>query len=204
MSRFFKDFIENKKWKQIKKGDWIVLALAGVLLLVISLPDGGGAGAAPQENAAAAQTPPSPEDTTGEEEAYVTYLEEKLERVLARIDGAGEVAVMITVSDAGEYVVEKDAKRTKSEMEEADSSGGSRASKDTAYEEETVYVENGDGTYPYVQREKLPTVVGVVVVAEGGGNARVVSDISEAIQALLPVEVHRIKVVKMESREEQR
>ena len=68
--------------------------------------------------------------------------------------------------------------------------------------EATVYVENGNETYPYVQKEKLPTVEGVVVVAEGGANPRVVSDISEAVQALLPVEVHRIKVVKMESREE--
>ena len=41
MSQFLKQFIENKKWKQIKKSDWIVLALAGVLLLVISLPNGG-------------------------------------------------------------------------------------------------------------------------------------------------------------------
>ena len=31
MSQFLKQFIENKKWKQIKKSDWIVLALAGVL-----------------------------------------------------------------------------------------------------------------------------------------------------------------------------
>lgn len=202
MSQFFKDFIDNKKWKQIKKSDWIVLALAGVLLLVITLPDG--RKNAPQEDVPAAFEPAAAEDENVEEEAYVTYLEEKLERVLAQIDGAGKVTVMITVSDAGEHVVVKDTNRTKNETEENDSSGGNRVSRNTGYEETTVYVENGDGTYPYVQKEKLPTVEGVVVVAEGGANARVVSDISEAVQALLRVEVHRIKVVKMESREEQR
>lgn len=202
MSQFFKDFVENKKWKQIKKSDWILLALAGVLLLVITLPDG--EKKTPQENVSAVPEPPAEEEQSVEEEAYVTYLEEKLERVLAQIDGAGKVTVMITVSDAGEHVVVKDTNRTKSETEENDSSGGNRVSQDTRYEEATVYVENGDETYPYVQKEKLPTVEGVVVVAEGGANARVVSDISEAVQALLRVEVHRIKVVKMESREEQR
>lgn len=201
MSRFFKDFIENKKWKQIKKSDWIVLALAGVLLLVISLPDGGKK--ASKENVSAAPTLPAAKEQTGEGEAYVAYLEEKLERVLAQIDGAGKVAVMITVSDAGEQVVVKDVNRTKNETEEHDSGGGSRVSQNTGYEESTVYGENGDEKSPYVQREKLPTVEGVVVVAEGGANARVVSDISEAVQALLRVEAHRIKVVKMESREEQ-
>ena len=56
--------------------------------------------------------------------------------------------------------------------------------------------------YPYVQKEPLPTVAGVVVVAEGGGNPAAVSEISESVQALFKVEPHRIRVVKMCSREE--
>lgn len=201
MSQFLKQFIENKKWKQIKKSDWIVLALAGVLLLVISLPDGGETRRDDGVPEADTVLPAQKEQEAGEE-AYVAYLEEKLERVLTKMEGVGKVAVMVTVSDAGEHVVEKDANQEKSQVTENDGSGGSRDSRDMKNEEATVYVENGNETYPYVQKEKLPTVEGVVVVAEGGANPRVVSDISEAVQALLPVEVHRIKVVKMESREE--
>lgn len=202
MSQFFKEFIENKKWKRMKKSDWIVLALAGVLLLVISLPSGGETRGDAGRGQAEQTQLPAAEETASDEEAYVAYLEEKLARVLTKIDGVGKVAVMITVADAGEHVVEKDRSDTKSEVTESDGSGGSRESRDVENGEATVYVENGSETYPYVQKEKLPTVVGVVVVAEGGANARVVSDISEAVQALLPVQVHRIKVVKMESREE--
>lgn len=201
MSQFLKQFIENKKWKQIKKSDWIVLALAGVLLLVISLPDGGETRRDDGVQETDTVLPAKKEQEAGEE-AYVAYLEEKLERVLTKMEGVGKVAVMVTVSDAGEHVVEKDANQEKSQVTENDGSGGSRDSRDMKNEEATVYVENGNETYPYVQKEKLPTVEGVVVVAEGGANPRVVSDISEAVQALLPVEVHRIKVVKMESREE--
>ena len=32
------DFFKEKKWKELKKTDWIALALAGVLLLIIAIP----------------------------------------------------------------------------------------------------------------------------------------------------------------------
>ena len=184
MSQFFKHLLENEKFKQIKRSDWLVLALVGVLLLVIALPQEKQS----ETTADTVESQPNDQSATMEEsgeETYVAYLEKKLETVLAKMEGVGDVAVMITVSDTGENVVEKDTKKTENELDE-----------------ETVYVENGSGTYPYVQNEKMPTVEGVVVVAEGGGNARVASNISEAVQALLPVEAHRIKVVKMGSKEE--
>jgi stage III sporulation protein AG len=39
-------------------------------------------------------------------------------------------------------------------------------------------------------------VEGVVVIAEGGGNAVVIKNITEAIQALFDVDTHKIKVMK--------
>ena len=44
-------------------------------------------------------------------------------------------------------------------------------------------------------------VCGVVVVAEGAGNAAVNSRISEAVKALFSLEVHKISIVKMRSQE---
>ncbi len=40
------------------------------------------------------------------------------------------------------------------------------------------------------------TVEGVAVIAEGGGNSVVVRNIIEVVQALFPVESHKIKVIK--------
>ncbi len=42
-----------------------------------------------------------------------------------------------------------------------------------------------------------PSVKGVVVSAQGGGNAKTAENISEAIQALFGIEAHKIKIVKM-------
>ena len=44
-------------------------------------------------------------------------------------------------------------------------------------------------------------VQGVVVVAEGAGNASVDARISEAVKALFSVDVHKISIVKMRSQE---
>lgn len=47
-------------------------------------------------------------------------------------------------------------------------------------------------------------VSGVVVVAEGAGNAAVDSRISEAVKALFSLDVHKISIVKMRSQEERK
>lgn len=211
--------LQNKNWRSWKKSDWLLLALAGVLLLVIALPaesnataekayntaqreketSGGSGGTTSGGSGGTASGSRTSEE--GEQE-YVQYLERKLENILMQMDGVGRVDVMITVLDGGEQIVEKDQKTTSSSTSERDSGGGERSVTEQAGEDSTVYVETADEKYPYVQKETLPTVAGVVVVAEGGGNPAAVSEISESVQALLKVEPHRIRVVKMCSREE--
>ena len=45
-------------------------------------------------------------------------------------------------------------------------------------------------------KELLPEVEGVIVIAEGGDNAVVARNITEAVQALFGVEAHKIKIMK--------
>ena len=45
-------------------------------------------------------------------------------------------------------------------------------------------------------KELNPKVEGIVVIAQGGENAVVVKNITEAIQALFDVDTHKIKVMK--------
>lgn len=45
-------------------------------------------------------------------------------------------------------------------------------------------------------------VCGVVVVAEGAGNATINARISDVVKALFPIDVHKISIVKMRSQEE--
>ena len=192
-------------WKNIKKTDWIVLGLIGAILLVLMLPDGSDVGNSTlwmNESGNTVATTTVPAGAGGDKqqddaEQYIAYLEEELEDVLGKMEGVGKVKVMITLSDYGESVVEKDTVDVTGSVNETDSNGGSRNSFEREIQSETVRVENDSGTYPYVGKEILPTIEGIVVVAEGGGNATVVSQISRTAMALFPIEAHKIIVVKM-------
>lgn len=196
----FREFFRQKGWKRLKKSDWAAIALLGVLLLIIAMPSGSKTAVNKTDNFETVSGTEAEETT--EKEDYSAYLENKLERVLAQMEGVGRVTVMITVSDNGESVVEKDASGSSTTTTENDSSGGVRTVTEEQSSETTVYLETDGESRPYVQKEKLPSIEGVIVVAEGGGNSRVVSEISEAVEALFSVEAHKIKVVKMSSKEE--
>ncbi len=112
------------------------------------------------------------------------------------MEGVGKVEVMITLQDNGEQVLEKDISRNSQEVTEEGEV--KRNTYESQYQEETVFVkESGNEGQPFIAKESVPAVEGVLVVAEGGGNGKVAKNISDAVLALFPVEVHKIKVVKM-------
>ena len=169
MTERLKEFLQQKKWRQLKKTDWIAAALVGVLLLVVAMPSGG-TGVHISEN--------KKEDTAQEK------TEQKYEK-----------------KDQGEDIIEKDKTEHTSTVTNTDS-GSMEMTTEKESGEETVYEESGGEKAPYVSKEILPEIEGVLVVAEGGDSPRIVSDISDAVKALFQVEAHRIKVVKMSSKED--
>ncbi|MCD8365964.1 MAG: stage III sporulation protein AG [Clostridiales bacterium] len=177
--------------KKLKKDQWLILFLAGILLLVIAIPTNCGGSTDEEETAEASDLSA---DRVYDE--YEEELEAQLEDVLSKMEGVGAVKVMITFRDSGEAVVEKDVSYT---QEETVSGEDNSSNSKTESSEETIY--DGDEE-PFVSREILPSVSGVLVVAEGGENLTVVADISEAVEALFGLEAHKIKVVKMEQVQE--
>ncbi len=192
-----KDFFQMGIWKKWDKSQWTILILTGVLLMVIAIPTGD----KQKEGKDPEPLPQAAEEEVGAED-YAQGLEQKLEAVLSRIDGAGRVEVMITLEDAGESVVEKDTVGEVSDRQESDSAGASRTERDTKTTRETVYAEGDSKKTPFVGKEKTPKIAGVLVVAQGGENTMVKQNISEAVMALFQIEVNRIKVVKMNIQEE--
>ncbi len=183
--------MDTVKWfpdmfKKMDKTKWMILGLSGILLLVIAIPTERDSGA--KDLAALEQ---EETDSSSQDRFIRTYkkqLADDLEQALACMDGVGKVRVMITFQDSGEAVVEKDVMQS--------SSGQAGSQTGSQYQESTVYQEE-NGREPYVSQQKLPAVEGVLVIAQGGGDSGVKRDISDAVQALFPVEVHKIKIVKM-------
>ena len=130
-------------------------------------------------------------------EEYEAVLERRVASALEYVEGVGKTEVMITLKSSSQKVVEKDQTGDSRTTEEKDSAGGTRTENARSSERTSVYTQSTDGTQiPYVSKELTPEVEGVLVIAEGGDNAVVVQNITEAIQALFGIDAHKIKIMK--------
>lgn len=190
------EWIGQKKWRKLRKDQWLILFLAGILLLVIALPSSCG-GEEKEEEAASAAGQTSAASVSGSREEYEKQLEQRLAEVLSSMEGVGKVRVMITFQDSGEAVVEKDTTYSRQEQRTEGEEGEVTESSQTESSETAVYSSGSEEGGPLIRKQNLPAIEGVLVVAQGGGEQAVAADISEAVEALFGLEVHKIKVVEM-------
>lgn len=184
--------------KEIGLPKIITLIAVGIFLLVLSVPGlldtNTGTKESPSESIGVTST----QKTTDTTNVYVENMEQKLENVLKKVDGIGDVEVMLTVKSSKEQVALKDGTNSQTSNSETDSQGGSRVESDTSKSEETVMSQSNAGeTSPYVVKEICPEVEGVLVIARGGDDAKIISEINSAVQVLFDVPAHKIKVMKM-------
>ena len=180
--------ISFKKFQKMKTETWILLLLAGILLFVIALPTEKKEERQEMESIGFQETEASGGDD------YVKNLEKRVEKFLSSIEGAGKTTVLLTVESNGETILQTDRSIEQKSTSETDSEGGVGSSEEMSQSSQTVLF--GSEEMPYVTKELCPKVTGIVVVAEGGDNARVKAEISEAMEALFDVPPHKIKVLK--------
>ena len=96
---------------------------------------------------------------------YCAELESKLQAVISRIDGAGQVSVMVTVEGSPELIYASECDETIS----SNSSGTTSSSNSSS----PIIVNVAGGSSALILTEKLPDVKGVIVVSSGAGNVAV-------------------------------
>ena len=191
------ELLGEKKWKKLRKDQWTILFLAGILLLVIALPSSCGEKKEQQSENGAALNGGEKGSEKGGTADYEQQLEQRLAEALSSMEGVGKVQVMITFRDSGESVVEKDTSYSEQEQGTEGTAGEITENHQTESSETTVYNSDSGEGEPFVSRQNLPTIEGVLVIAEGGGDQMVAANISGAVEALFGLEVHKIKVVEM-------
>lgn len=110
---------------------------------------------------------------------YVDYLENKLENVLTKVKGAGDVEVIITLEKGFEYVyVTEEETRT--------------TSNGTTVTTSTVVLVDGQ---PVLEEEIYPIISGLVVVASGTDNINVKMNILSVIQTVIDIDNSKINIL---------
>lgn len=175
----------------------IIIVLAGIMLLVFSMPS---EKASFEEDVTATETGAGQEGSAALSAMYqyAKKQEEATEKILSSVEGIGKVEVMLTLSSSEQKITLQDGSNTSEETTQSAQSGGSRMDSKSQSGEESVLVKKNGEEIPYVVQVQAPVVEGVVVVAQGIDSGKKKTEIIEAIQALFPVETHKIKVMKME------
>lgn len=147
----------------------LLVALAGAVLLL--LPTG--------KSGETARTAPA-----SAEEWDAGELEERLEDALSRIDGAGTVEVVLTVSHAPRQILAEDR------ISETDG-------EDVREEETTVVLSRGSGVQETVTVGQVSAQFrGALVVCSGGDDPQVRLAVAEAVSAVTGLGTDRIAICK--------
>ena len=125
-------------------------------------------------------------------------LEEKLENVLSKIQGVGEVKVCINYSESSEVVAMYNENLKVSSTEETDTSGGTRKIEETDTQKDIIYKEENGKKTPITQKVIQPKIEGAIVTAKGANNAQTKTNIIQAVEAITGLATHKIQVFEMQ------
>lgn len=177
--------LTDDKYKKII----IIAGLAGIALIFIS----NFFDAKPKE-----QTPDQTVYTSSQTAlAYKQEVEDSLRDIIASIEGAGATKLYVSVDSGTEYVYAADEKES-SGLSSGKDSGGTKNDKSGSKEKNYITVRLSDGTeQAIILKEIQPTVRGVVVVCEGGGDIQVQQRVLEAVTKALNISSAKVCVTKL-------
>lgn len=185
-----------------KKLLWlIVLFSIGVLLLTLSnfLPgerdNGSAETAAPQAEGEASASAKGGD--TGTIAMAESSIESRLEDILSKVEGVGEVSVTVTLENGPQFIYATDENLNETTTEEKESNGSQRVTTDTTNSVQTVLAqpEGISGQEPVVVKEISASIGGVLIAAEGAKDARTKETLTRAVQTLLDIPAHKVSVL---------
>lgn len=196
----------SEKLQKIGKDRFILLFLAGLMMVIIVMPWGESGKKGEQEEAWKKKRMQEQEESVLQEniqgnqdevDKYRQKLCSQLEDFLRTMDGVGMAKVYITMHSSKEIIVERNSPYSK-RTEEETTQERTRVIGETENASEVVLLKQADGSEaPIIVKEIVPAVRGVVVAAQGAENEMVKKEITALVMALFGIEEHKIRVVKL-------
>ncbi|ACD22707.1 stage III sporulation protein AG [Clostridium botulinum] len=146
----------------------------------------------PKENEVSTSTTISGDQKTYEENQKV-----ELKNILKKMEGVGEVDVMISFESGEEKIPAYDTNAQVSTTEETDTEGGKRTNNQKNDGATVVMTSKDGGNEPFILRTYKPKITGAVVVAEGAENSKTKYNIEQAISKLYNLTLDKVNVYPM-------
>lgn len=124
-------------------------------------------------------------------------IESKLEKILAKLDGVGKVNVMITYSKAEEIEPVYNENKKEEITQENDNEGGVRTINQQESNKEVIYEEINGEKQLVTKSVYSPKIEGAIVIAQGGDNINIKTNIIQAVEAVTGLSTYKIQVFDM-------
>lgn len=134
---------------------------------------------------------------SNEQRNYEEKQKTELKNILKKIDGVGDVDVMISFESGEEKVPAYDKTAQTSTTQETDTEGGKRVNNQKNDGSTVVMTSNNGNNEPFILRTYKPKVVGVVAVAEGAESSKTKYNIEQAISKLYNLSLDKVNVYPM-------
>lgn len=131
------------------------------------------------------------------EENYEENQKNDLKNILKKIDGVGNVDVMITFESGEQKVPAYDKSTQISKTEENDTSGGTRVNNQNTDGSKVVMTTKDGDNEPFILTTYKPKAIGVIVVAEGAENSKTKYDIEQAVSKIYDLSLDKVNVYSM-------
>ena len=125
-------------------------------------------------------------------------IENKLENILSKIKGVGNVKVLVTYSQTNQIIPMYNEDSSTSTTEEKDSGGGTRTVNENSSKKDIIYEEKNGVKTPITQSIINPTIEWAIITAQGATNADVKTNIVQAVEAVTGLATYKIQVFEMD------
>ncbi len=150
-----------------------------------------------EDNPSSKQLATSTDEQIKQDTTQTTNLEEKLEAILSKIQGVGNVKVCINYSESSEVVAMYNETSKVSDTEESDTSGGTRKIQETDSQKDIIYKEENGKKTPITQKVVQPKIEGAIITAKGANDMTTKTNIIQAVEAATGLATHKIQVFEM-------
>ncbi len=183
---FLRRIFEGKEKE--RKNTLVIIFLIGLLLITFAPK------LSKKNNEAEVKAPLSETQNLGSKYSYERDLEARLSEILSKVQGAGEVSVMITTSKSSELVVSENIEESNNLISETDANNGLRTTEQKTTKKSTQVL--GQNETPLVLTELVPQISGVIIVSEGAGNIITKDALIRSVSTLLEIPTYKVEVLQ--------